>query len=224
MIFADYLSRVCPTKGETIELEHTIHTIQISLNQLVKVKEVTSADPELSTLCEQIVAGWPDCPQIIPKNIRHYHSLKDYLSIEDGILFYGERMMVPNSLKQEYLERIHTGHLGITKSQARAKEAVFWKYMTKNITEYIGDCKECLTNSRGNSKEPMMSHQTATSPWQIIATDLFEFHGDTYVLVADQFRKMAFIRNLSRNTRSKKVICFLETLFGTYGTPHDPHV
>ena len=94
LIFADYLSRIRPTQGKEIQLEHTIHTIQISPNQLEKVKCATDADSELVTLREQIVAGWPLKPDIVPKCIRAYYSMKDYMSIEDGVIFYGERMVV----------------------------------------------------------------------------------------------------------------------------------
>ena len=144
--------------------------------------------------------------------------MKDFLSVEDGVLFYGTRMMIPQSLIQDYLKRIHMGHLGITKSQNRAKESVFWKNMTKDIEEYIGDCKECLIYSRSNLKEPMLSHNSATGPWQIISSDLFEFDNTTYVLVADQYSKMPFVRNLGQNTRSRAVIDFLEELFSVHGT------
>ncbi len=218
LIFADYLSRTYPTKGEAIQLEHTIHTIQISPNQLEKVRLATNSDSDLSLLREQIVAGWPDSPQKVPKCIRTYYNMKDFLSLEDGILFYGERMIVPQSLHQEYLERIHLGHLGITKGQNRAKESIFWKDMSKQIADYIGDCRECLINARSNAKEPMMPHQMATGPWQVVSSDMFEYDNNTYVLVADQFSKMPFVRNLGKNTRSKQVIDFLEALFSTHGT------
>ena len=218
MIFADYLSRVSPTQRPEITLERTIHAIQISPGQIEKVKRATESDGELSILREIIVAGWPESSKAVPKKIRHYYSMKDFLSIEDGMVFFGERLVVPASMHEEYLERIHMGHLGITKCQLRAREALYWKDMNSDIEKYIRDCHECLVNARSSPKQPMMPHQVPTSPWQIISTDLFEYEGHTYVLVADHYSKMPFIRRMGSNTKSTQVICFLEELFGIYGT------
>jgi transposase InsO family protein len=220
LIFADYLSRVFPTKGEEIYLENTIHTIQISQNQLDKVKTATSNDEELSALREQIIAGWPKDVNVIPKCIRAYASIKDFLSVEDGVIFYGERLVIPRSMHEEYLRRIHEGHMGINKCILRAKECVYWKDMNKQITQYVGDCQECLINARSNPKEPMLSHDTPTAPWQMIATDLFEFEGQMYILVADMYSKMPFVKKLGSGTRSSHIIEFMEELFSVHGACH----
>ena len=41
MIFADYLSRIQSSPGPEVQLEHTIHTMQISQRQLERVKQAT---------------------------------------------------------------------------------------------------------------------------------------------------------------------------------------
>ena len=217
LIFADYLSRIRPTQGKEIQLERTIHTIQISPNQLEKVKCATDADSELITLREQIVAGWPLKTDVVPKCIRAYYSMKDYMSIKDGVIFYGGRMVVPRSMYNFYLQRIHEGHLGINKCQSCAKEAVYWKNMANDIAQYIGDCKECLTNARSNKKEPMLSHPAPTAPWQILSSDLFEHQGEHYLLVVDQYSRMPFVKKLGQNTKSSQLIAFIEELFGVHG-------
>ena len=39
----------------------------------------------------------------------------------------GTRIVMPQSLQQEYLQCLHMGHLGISKCRARAKAAIFWE-------------------------------------------------------------------------------------------------
>ena len=144
LIFADYLSRIQPSPGPEVQLEHAIHLIQISQRQLRRVKQATSEDNELSILQEQVINGWPQSAKTLPKPVRQFYAIKDFLSVEDGVIFFGERLLVPASMKTEYLKRIHEGQMGISKSQARASECLYWKGMMKDITEYIGDCRECL--------------------------------------------------------------------------------
>lgn len=117
LIFADYLSRVKPTAGPEIKLEYAIHVIQVSQKQLEKVKCATSNDNELSQLREQIISGWSSSASALPKAIRSYFSMKDFLSVEDGVIFFGCRLLVPSSMIPEYLNRIHEGHLGINKAR-----------------------------------------------------------------------------------------------------------
>lgn len=218
LIFADYLSRIQPSPGKEVQLEHAIHVIQISQKQLEKVKEATDVDCELSMLREQVISGWPESAKILPKSVRQYYAMKDFLSVEDGVIFFGERLVVPSSMKIEYLRRIHEGHMGISKSQARAKECLHWNGMMKDIAEHIGDCRECLLNARTYSNEPMLSHSTPSYPWQSISSDLFELDGQNYVLVADNFSKMPFVKRLGRDTTSRSVIAFLEELFSVHGS------
>ncbi len=52
MIYADYLSRYSPSDGTTIELDETVHMIQISQSKLHDVRQATNEDQELSALRE----------------------------------------------------------------------------------------------------------------------------------------------------------------------------
>ena len=63
----------------------------------------------------------------------------------------------------------------------------------------------------------MLSHSTQSCPWQLILSDLFELDGQRYVLVADNFSKMSFVKHLGQNTASRTVISFLEELFSIHG-------
>ena len=85
MVYADYLSRVAPSPGPEIELEHSVHLIQISNNQSEKVRSASQSDPELSALCEQVIRGWPEQAKIAPKIVRPYWSMRDYITVDNGL-------------------------------------------------------------------------------------------------------------------------------------------
>jgi hypothetical protein len=216
LIYADYLSRVNPTDGQAIDLEATIHTIQVSNRQLENLRRATSEDQTLSILREQVIRGWPEKIHMTPKSIHCYWSIKDFVSVENGVLFLNERMLIPGSMKQEFLERIHVGHLGINKCQLCAKDSVYWSSMLADIKSYVDDCIFCLQNSRRNQKEPIQHHEVSTRSWEILWSDLFELHGDSYLLVVDQFSRFPFVHKMKRTT-SSEVIRFLKNLMAVNG-------
>ena len=217
MVYADYLSRYCQSPGPEIDLERTIHTIQVSTKQLQRVKEATSADPQLSALREQVIHGWPESSVEVPRALRSYWSIKDCISIEDGVFFFGHRMIIPESMQDEFLQRIHAGHLGVTKSQLRAKQSVYWPKMLANVETHVKDCIICLQNADSQRAEPMKPHEPAVHPWEVISSDLFELGGQMYVLVVDHFSSMPFVKTLCSNSRSSEIIKYIKDLFAVHG-------
>ena len=218
MVYADYLSRVNPTPGPKIELEQAIHMVQISQSQTEKLRSASKSDPELSVLSEQIVRGWPTSVKSVPKIIRGYWSMRDYLSVEDGLVFAGNRLVIPRSFRSEYLVRVHASHLGVTKSQLRAKESIYWPNMLSEIEDHIGDCVTCLKNAKSQTKEPMKCHELPSQPWEVLSTDLFDLNGHTYIAVVDHFSKMPFVRGL-KSTTSSEVVKFFRDIFAIHGIP-----
>lgn len=75
------------------------------------------------------------------------------------------------------------------KCKNRAREILFWPNMSKDIENLVSNCEICLKYQKANSKEPMWSREIPYGPWEVLATDLFEFKGNTYLLVVDAFSK-----------------------------------
>lgn len=218
MVYADYLSRVQPSAGPSIELEQAIHMVQISAGQLEKLRLASQQDAELCVLQGQVINGWPTQAKSVPKTIRSYWSLKDYLSVEDGLLYNGHRLIIPVAYREEYLDRIHASHQGVTKSQLRAKDSIYWPNMMSDIEKKIGDCVICLQNAKSSKKEPMLSHELPSQPWEILSSDLFELEGHSYILLVDHYSKMPFVRGLKTTTCSE-IVKFCKDMFAIHGIP-----
>ena len=103
-----------------------------------------------------IIGGWPDNQSKIPEEVRQYWNFRDELS---EALLKGERLIIPSSLRQDILCRIHQGHMGVTKCTQQAREGVFWPGMNKDIVNMVGRCKTCQRYQDSNSKEPMVQEQ-----------------------------------------------------------------
>ncbi|KAL3256413.1 hypothetical protein MRX96_017142 [Rhipicephalus microplus] len=66
-------------------------------------------------------------------------------TINDGLLLYGGRLLVPISLRMHVLPLIYDGHLGVNPCHAIAKGAVWWPIMWTQIENMAEKCPNCST-------------------------------------------------------------------------------
>ena len=59
-----------------------------------------------------ISKGCPKKRSSLAPNLQPYWNYRDELTIEDGILMKGQKIIIPTSLKQQYISKIHAGHTG----------------------------------------------------------------------------------------------------------------
>ena len=116
------------------------------------------------------------------------------------------------------LSRIHLGHMGMENSKERARDILFWPGMSKQIDEMIGKCPICLENRRSNTKEPMLSHKIPERPWQTVASDLFMWNNDHYIITVDYHSRYFELDKLTTTTASA-VIHKLKATFSRHGIP-----
>ena len=65
------------------------------------------------------------------------------MSIANDIILKGEKLVIPLSMREEMLTKIHTCHLGIVKCKQRARDILFWPRMGKDIEQVVSQCEIC---------------------------------------------------------------------------------
>ena len=56
-----------------------------------------------------IIAGWPEDASDVPKNLRKYFSHASILTVEDGLILWGEALLIPESEWAQVLQQLHKG-------------------------------------------------------------------------------------------------------------------
>lgn len=133
-------------------------------------------------------------------------------------MFKGQKVIIPAKEKSNTLQQIHSGHQGIQRTLAVARNHVFWLNMTKEITDYIEKCGICEATQRSNIKEPMIIKEIPTHPFQIVASDLFTFQGREYLLMVDSYSGYFDFQQL-HHTTSKECIEKFKSWFAIHGVP-----
>ena len=108
------------------------------------------------------------------------------------MLLKGPRLIIPAELQEEYLSRLHEGHLSASKVQENAKQHMYWTGINADIEDYTKQCQECIKRSQV-AKEPLQPHDIPEGPWRKLGMDYFNFDGNSYVLICDYFSKFPFL-------------------------------
>ena len=104
--------------------------------------------------------------------------------MQDGLLMRGSRIVVHTSLRLSMLDKLHSGHQGITKCRQRARDFVWWPGLNKQLEALVQNCAKCCKD-KVQYAEPLMTSTFPSQPWQKVATDLFMLRGTTYLLIVD---------------------------------------
>ena len=114
MVVADALSRSPLNRESGNDLQQDVQD---------HVNEITSSWPATDSKLSQIrketveymLVGWPTHKQDVWLAARELFGVRNKLSVCDGLLLRGDRIVIPFSMRSEILERIHDGHMGIGK-------------------------------------------------------------------------------------------------------------
>nr|XP_022322992.1 uncharacterized protein K02A2.6-like [Crassostrea virginica] len=124
---------------------------------------------ELQGLNTVIVNGWPDTKHETPVSIRDFWTSRDELSVMDGVIFKGMRIIIPPTLRSHMLSLIHQSHLGIVKCKQRAREVMYWPGMNSQIEQLVKDCDKCATFQNKQSPESLRPTPVPDLPYAIVA-------------------------------------------------------
>ncbi|XP_011674436.2 uncharacterized protein K02A2.6-like [Strongylocentrotus purpuratus] len=218
---ADPLSRSClPYEGgqEEFEVVNSITHLMLPDDRVQEIRRHTAADETLRMLKDTILEGWPDHKSQLSLQLTPYFNIRDELTVSDGVIFRGERLVIPKQMRAEIKHDLHVGHSGIEGTLRRARELVYWPRMNQEISEYIQTCETCQEHSISQAALPLMSHEIPDRPWEKIGMDLFHYDGDTYLITVCYHSNFWEIDKLYKSTATS-VINKLKVHFGRYGIP-----
>ena len=186
------LAAARPRASQEIKLDMRVDYIAFTKPWIEKLKDSTQRDPILATVYQLTQQGWPHQRRHVPRLARRYWDFRDELSTDDGMLLKGPRLIIPGELQEEYLSRLHEGHLSASKVQENAKQHMYWTGIDADIEDYTKRCQECIKRSQV-PKEPLQPHDIPEGPWRKLGIDYFTFDGNSYVLICDYFSKFRFL-------------------------------
>ena len=216
--FTEELAFVNEQSEFEIELQNNqcLHLLVASTTLKEMLTHASKEDRTISEIAEVIKQGWPNDSTGLSTTLQELFNYRDELVIEDGLLFKGERLFVPCSVRDELMNRIHASHIGINGCLRRARDSVFWPNMTRDITRVVSACEVCCKLQGEQSKEPLQSHEIADRPWKIIGCDIFEYNHTSYLMTVDYYSNFFEVDRLT-DKKGPEVIRHIKAHMSRYG-------
>ena len=235
---ADVLSRY-PASSATLEDEdYSTEISAINIASVYKASEaiaitmdVVRAEAQIDDQYVKLVKAIKDHSFAKHKSdelpcLREFHSVKDRLSIVDQVVMYAfeencSRILIPSSLRKKTIENLHSANQGSSSMLARARKAVYWPGIDKDINDHCAQCTQCIYNAPSKQKEPLVVQVIPEYPFQKVASDMFDLDGYLYLVYVDRltgFPEVAFFPSSSSSTT---VINVLREFFSRWGVPEE---
>ena len=144
---ADALSRLPLDVSNDMDNEEVYAVEEQQLEKLPlkgkDIRDATEQDSTLSQVFNYTLHGWPNDVAAVPKNVQPYFSKRTQLTLRNGCLIWGLRVVIPQKHRQEVLKLLHAGHPGTRRMKSLARLHVWWPDIDKDIECYTNACTGC---------------------------------------------------------------------------------
>lgn len=217
---ADALSRL--PLSEVLESDECVNFVdvlsEISID-FSRVQASTMQDEDFRNVYGFLMTDWP-LPTTLNVVCLTLYKLRKSLSTEDGCIFYGDRIVVPQILRSYVLNQLHSSHTGIVRMKTLARSYVFWPNIDKDIQQCVADCNVCQMTRNVNKEVVTSSWPQTTYPFERIHLDFFMLAGRTFLILVDSYSKYIEVKSMKRTTAH----CLLDELqkfFVVFGLPQE---
>ena len=216
---ADAMSRLpLPQPAAKEEQEERVLMMEtVTLVSTVEVSRWTNRDPVLSRVAQLIQHGWPmhDLdPAFQPYSVR-----KTELSVQDGCVLWGSRVVVPPPGREAMLQQLHHGHIGITRMKALARSYFWWPKLDADIETVVKSCVTCQEHRNLPAPAPLHPWEWPSKPWQRLHIDYAgPFMGHMFLILMDAHSKWMDAYPVTTSTSASTIEC-LRKSFSNQGIP-----
>lgn len=216
---ADAFSRLpIPTEPESVkqpgELTHLVHQLSTSIVTAQQIKHWTERDPLLSRVRRLVSAGWT--VQEPDSHLQPFHNRRHELSIVDGCILWGSRVIIPQERREVILQQLHECHPGVTRMKSLARAYVWWPKIDSDIDSLVKTCDSCQQDRSMPHRSPIHPWEYPKQPWRRIHID--HAVGHTFLIVIDAHSKWIEAA-IVPSTSTEATLKVLRTLFATHGIP-----
>ena len=177
------------------------------------------ADEELVLLKHTIMQGWPSSIKQVSHVLQPYWTSREELTVEDGLILKGTRIVIPAKKHEAILKLLHEGQLGLNKCKLHAKDNVYWPGLNDQLEKLVLNCKLCLKYSHSKCKqEPSLSlvQEVPLHPWTKLGTDIFHFERASHLFVVDYTSRFPVVCKLTSMT-GQHIATQCKLIFSKYG-------
>ena len=140
------------------------------------------------------------------------------VTVVNGLILKGHKLVIPSCVRPKMLELLHQGHFGTEKTLNRARDKMFWPGISAEITDMVLNCSVCLERRNFNPKAPLKPNDVPDYPRQTVATDIFMWDGEDFLITVDYYSIYFEVQKLP-STKANTIIAKLKSIYARHGSP-----
>lgn len=183
------------------------------------LQAAASTDDLYNQLLNCVKNGFPISKSGLPNDLLPFWKIRHDLTHDNGIVLYGQRIIVPTLLRRNILDRLHDSHRGTEATKLRARQSVWWPGINNDIITTVESCISCQILKPSQQKEPLRSTSLPSRPFEAVSADLFSHAGKSYLVYADRYTGWTEVHPYSKDTTSKATLRAFRKFFGQLGVP-----
>ena len=220
---ADALSRLpqgtanesTPTPAEWGMLVNFLSWAPVT-SQMIAV--ATRSDPILGRVAKACELGWQSAnltnEQFIP-----YTRRNEELSLQDGCVLWGSRVVIPTKLREAMLKELHAGHTGASRMKELARSYLWWPSLDEDLEEVSKSCKTCLELRKMPRKAELHPWEWPKRPWHRLHVDYAgPMDGHYFLVIIDAYSKWCEVYRTEGPTAKATIRC-LQRSIRDHGLP-----
>lgn len=167
---ADALSRLpLPEKPESVpkpgEVIFMIEHFKETTTTANDIKRHTRTDSTLSKVLQCVQSGWSHRPN--ETTMLPYYYRRSELSLEDGVVLWGNRACIPHKLHKAVLDQLHETHPGIVKMKSLARSYLWFPNLDQAIESCVKECHICQALRSAPPEAPLHPCAYPKTSWEI---------------------------------------------------------
>ncbi|CAH8643202.1 unnamed protein product, partial [Schistosoma guineensis] len=132
---------------------------------------------------------------------------------------FGDRVVIPTTLRSKVLRQFHSGHPGINRMKSIARSYAYWPNMDKQIVDFVKRCSHCQKAAKNPLKLPPVPWPKSEKPWSRVHIDFTgPLDGTTYLILVDSYSKWPEILPIAPPSTTR-TIKLLNRIFAQHGLP-----
>lgn len=183
------------------------------------LRKAANGDTGYASLVEAVLTGFPARRDRTDLAVRQYWTIREQLSIDDGLVFFGSRVVVPSAARRSVLARLHASHQGIVRTKRRAAQTVYWPGISNDIIQMIERCQPCQEHRPSLPKEPLLSDPLPEFVFQSVSADLFQAGNLHAMVYADRLSGWTVVHQWRHSPTAKEAIRAVIGNFVELGDP-----
>ena len=162
--------------------------------------------------------GWPSTTMGDP-GLAPYVRRREELSIQNGCVLWGTRVVIPPKLRASLLKELHSGHTGASRMKELARGYLWWPNLDQDLETMSNSCSECLERRALPPKAELHPWEWPKTPWHRLHVDYAgPVDGHYFLIIVDAHSKWVDIYSTAGTTSKETIKCLRHT-FSQFGLP-----